>query len=101
MDVEQLQDAVDRARLKMWTELGIQLGLDFTGPFTEYLAEEMGMNAPQVGGPQPAIEIVSVNAEIKPEPTYTLHEFKPDRGGKLCITCDMTEKNGYHSTSKD
>lgn len=107
MDVERLEDAVDQARLKMWTENGVQLGTGFTAPFTEYLAEALGIGQPTADGPQPATEIVaapSIEAEIAQnmdEPNYDLHDFRSDRGGVNCIECDMTRENGNHTGLED
>jgi hypothetical protein len=98
MDLEKLQDAVDRARLQMWTERGVQLGLDFTAPFTEYLWIALDLDAPTASSPQPKIEYVGVDAQIATSPNVELHKFKPNRGGVNCIECDMTEENGYHKT---
>jgi hypothetical protein len=96
MDVEKLQDAVDRARLRMWTDLGIQLGTAFTGPFTGFLFEELGYADPDPRGPQPAIEIIGVDAEIA-VPNYDEHVFRTVKGGTLCVECDMTQENGNHT----
>lgn len=102
MDIERLEDAVDRARLRMWTDRGVQLGLDFTAPFAEYLAEAMGLGQPTADGPQPAIDIVTADAEISPdEPNYDKHVFRVDRGGKNCIDCDMTLERGNHVLRED
>ena len=101
MDVEKLEDAVDQARLKMYTEYGKQLGTAFTGEFTPFLAEALGVDQPTADGPQPAINIVAVEAEVVEEPNYDEHEFRPNRGGIDCIDCDMSESNGNHTVSED
>lgn len=99
---DKFADAVDKARLRMWTEHGVQLQFDVE-QFAGYLSDALGMNDARPSDPQPATEFVSevgTSAEIVAEVKHdeNEHEFRVDRGGVNCITCDMPEAEGNHTS---